>query len=98
MPQQCSKMLYILLFTCLQSTRAQATATPTAPPPIPAEAVQKFRQECVEVLRAEQGHRVQLIRFHEAYLKHFGHQMSLSNYGAKKLINLLEAIPDTVKV
>lgn len=91
-------MLHILLFTYLQSTRAQATATPVTPPPIPAEAVQKFRQECVEVLRAEQGHKVHLIRFHEAYLKHFGHQMSLSNYSAKKLINLLEAISDTVKV
>jgi len=27
-----------------------------------------------------------------------GHQFSLSQYGAKKLINLFEAIPDTVKV
>ena len=52
----------------------------------------------MEVLRAEQGHRVLLTRFHEAYLKYFGRQMSLSNYGAKKLINLLEAISDTVKV
>jgi len=85
---------HICALFCVQSAQPQAVAAPLIPP----AAVKKFKQDCVEILTAEPGRKVLLIRFHEAYLKQFGHQFSLSQYGAKKLINLFEAIPDTVKV
>lgn len=96
---ECVYMQYTVLhhicaLFCVQLAQPQAVAAP----PIPPAAVKKFRQDCVKVLSAEPGHKVLLIRFHEAYLKQFGHQFSLSQYGAKKLINLFEAIPDVVKV
>lgn len=91
---QCTVLHHICALFCVQSAQPQTVAAP----PIPPAAVKKFKQDCVKVLSAEPGHKVLLIRFHEAYLKQFGHQFSLSQYGAKKLINLFEAIPDTVKV
>ena len=39
-----------------------------------------------------------LVQFKEQYEKHFGRQLKLAEYGAKKLIQLFEAVPDTVKV
>lgn len=37
-------------------------------------------------------------KFVPAYHHHFGHQCKVSDYGFTKLIELFEAIPDTVKV
>ena len=85
------------------SSSAQSPATTNArvsptPESIPAESVQLFRKECIEVLSSLPERKVQLARFPEAYHKSKGQMFSLARYKAKKIVFLAQAIPDTVQV
>ena len=80
-----------------QTTSSEVSVSPT-PDTIPAESLELFRQECIEVLSALPDRRVQLARFPEAYYKVKGEMFALARYKAKKIVLLAQAIPDTVKV
>ena len=82
-----------------QTTSTEVSVSPTCTPDtIPAESLELFRQECIEVLSALPDRRVQLARFPEAYYKAKGEMFALARYKAKKIVLLAQAIPDTVKV
>ena len=65
---------------------------------VPAESIQLFKKECIEVLSPLPGQRVQLAKFPEAYYKAKGQIFSLARYKAKKIVLLAQEIPDTVRV
>ena len=87
---------------------ASKTAPPTAatvtgrvsptPDSIPAESVELFKKECIEVLNSLPDRRVYLAKFPEAYYKCKGQIFSLSRYKAKKTVLLVQAIPGVVRV
>ena len=88
-------------------SRPVAAVSPNPPAPVAAaqqpttlstEAIEKFRRECIEVLSALPDKGVGVTYYPSAFSKHFGRPMLLADYGAKKLVQLLQAIPDTVKV
>ena len=62
------------------------------------EAVEVFRQECIAILSDLPDREVPIVRFPEAYYKHFGQQLLLARFGAKKLTQLFQAIPEVVQV
>ena len=78
-------------------TATDIRVSPT-PDTIPAESIQLFKRECVEVLGSLPDRRVQLARFPEAYYKVKGQMFTLARYKAKKIVLLAQAIPDTVRV
>ena len=80
-----------------QPTTADVRVSPT-PDTIPAESIQLFKKECVEVLSSLPDQRVQLARFPEVYYKAKGQMFALARYKAKKIVLLAQAIPDTVRV
>ena len=80
-----------------QPSGTEVRVSPT-PDTIPAESLELFRQECIEVLSALPDRRVQLARFPEAYYKAKGEMFALARYKAKKIVLLAQAIPDTVRV
>lgn len=58
-----------------------------------------FKRDCIAVFGSSAIPCLTLVQFKEEYEKHFERQLKLMEYyGAKKLIQLFEAIPDTVKV
>ena len=65
---------------------------------LPAEAVRRFKSECIEVLSSVPGRALPLLVFPEQYLKIKKEQFLLANYKAKKIVHLVEAIPDVVQV
>ena len=80
-----------------QPSSTEVRVSPT-PDTIPAESLELFRQECIEVLSALPDRRVQLARFPEAYYKAKGEMFALARYKAKKIVLLAQAMPDTVRV
>ena len=64
----------------------------------PPAILQQFKQDCIDVLSAVEGCSLPLNRFPEHYLKVRGVQFLLSNYKAKKMVHLMEAISDVVEV
>ncbi|XP_025836484.1 meiosis regulator and mRNA stability factor 1 isoform X1 [Agrilus planipennis] len=58
----------------------------------------QFASEVVELLKHAPNCSMLFNKFVPAYHHHFGHQCKVSDYGFTKLIELFEAIPDTVKV
>ena len=83
--------------SALQPSSTEVRVSPT-PDTIPAESLELFRQECIEVLSALPDRRVQLARFPEAYYKAKGEIFALARYKAKKIVLLAQAISDTVRV
>lgn len=94
--------------THVTTSPASKTAPPTAatvtgrvsptPDAIPAESVELFKKECIEVLNSLPDRRVYLAKFPEAYYKCKGQMFALSRFKAKKIVLLVQAIPDVVKV
>ena len=60
--------------------------------------LQEFAQDCVELVMSVPDHKIPFDRFVPAYTRHFDRKCKLSDYGFEKLINLFEAVPETVKV
>ena len=80
------------------ATAAAAAAAAASPAALPPESVQLFRQECIEVLSKVPDQKLPFNRFPEMYLKVKGQQFSLVRYHAKKLVQLVQSIPDVVQV
>ena len=57
-----------------------------------------FAKEVVELLRHAPDFAISFNKFIPAYHQHFGRQCRVGSYGMSKLIELFEAIPDTVEV
>ena len=72
-----------------------ASAQPTT---ISTEAIEKFRKECIEVLSSLPDKGVAINYFPSAFSKQFGRPLLLADYGAKKLVQLMQTIPDTIEV
>ena len=79
-------------------SRPVAAVSPNPPAAISTKAIEKFREECIQVLSTIPDRKVAVTYYPSAFSKHFGRPMLLADYGAKKLVQLLQAIPDTVKV
>lgn len=62
------------------------------------ERTRQFAAEVVELLRHSPQCKMQFNRFIPAYHHHFGRQCRVADYGFSKLIELFEAIPDTLQV
>ena len=58
----------------------------------------KFAEECTELLEKVPRHRLLFERFMPAYLKYFKRQCRVADYGFTKLIEMFEAIPNTVQI
>ena len=80
-----------------QRTGTEPSVSPT-PDTIPADSLELFRQECIDVLSGLPDRRVQLAKFPEAYYKAKGQMFTLARYKAKKIVLLAQAIPNTVRV
>lgn len=92
---------------CVPSPAAEALSKPASvatesggmsPGKLSPDAVSRFRMDCIEVLSSVEGHTLLLKHFHEQYRKVKNEQFLLSNYQAKKLIDLVQAVPDVVQV
>merc|ERR1719209_1807185 len=57
-----------------------------------------FAKEIVELLRHSPDLHICFNKFIPAYHQHFGRQCRVGSYGMTKLIELFEAIPDTVEI
>ena len=57
-----------------------------------------FAKEVVELLRHAPDLAISFNKFIPAYHQHFGRQCRVGSYGMSKLIELFEAIPDTVEI
>ena len=64
---------------------------------LPADAIMRFKLDCIEVLSSVDGRALLMKQFPEYYLKVKREQFLLANYQAKKLVQLVEAIPDVVQ-
>ncbi|XP_066944259.1 meiosis regulator and mRNA stability factor 1 isoform X6 [Macrobrachium rosenbergii] len=62
------------------------------------ERTRQFAAEVIELLRHSPQCKLQFNRFIPAYHHHFGRQCRVADYGFSKLIELFEAIPDTLLV
>ncbi|XP_068205935.1 meiosis regulator and mRNA stability factor 1 isoform X2 [Palaemon carinicauda] len=62
------------------------------------ERTRQFAAEVIELLRHSPQCKMQFNRFIPAYHHHFGRQCRVADYGFSKLIELFEAIPDTLLV
>ena len=58
----------------------------------------KFAKECTDLLGNVPGSWLLFERFMPAYLKYFKRQCRVADYGFTKLIEMFEAIPNTVKI
>ncbi|KRT80036.1 hypothetical protein AMK59_7328, partial [Oryctes borbonicus] len=58
----------------------------------------QFADEVIELLSYSPECSMLFNKFVPAYHHHFGHQCKVSDYGFTKLIELFEAIPDTVRI
>nr|XP_006818683.1 PREDICTED: meiosis arrest female protein 1-like [Saccoglossus kowalevskii] len=58
----------------------------------------KFAKDVIDMLRHQPRFRMAFSRFIPAYHHHFGRQCRVADYGFNKLIELFEALNDTVKV
>ena len=62
------------------------------------EELKIFAKECVQILKTIPDSKFPISQFAPLYLKIFGRKLILADYGFHKLIDLLEAIPYTVKI
>ena len=60
--------------------------------------MEKFKKDCIAVFGSSALSVMTLVQFKEEYERFFKHQLKLADYGGKKLVQLFEAISDTVKV
>eukprot|EP00731_Ephydatia_muelleri_P029167 Em0020g811a len=60
--------------------------------------VEKFKKDCIAVFGSSALSVMTLVQFKEEYERFFKHQLKLADYGGKKLVQLFEAISDTVKM
>ena len=58
----------------------------------------KHSSQVVELLKHAPQCKLEFAKFIPAYHHHFGKQCRVADYGCSKLIELFEAIPDTVQV
>ena len=85
-----------------QSPISMQQVRPSVPPAVElleptAGIIQEFKHHCIEVLSAVDGSCI-LAQFPEHYLKVLKVKFQPANYQAKKLLQLLETIPDVVQV
>ena len=91
-------------WVCLDNGSGPATAPAAAeaggmsPGKLSPDAVFRFRLDCIEVLSSVEGHSLPLKQFPEQYRKVKNEQFRLSSYQAKKIIHLVQAVPDVVAV
>ncbi len=71
---------------------------PSSAAPLPKEAVERFKRECIKVLSNLPDQRVEFNRFPAVYQREMGEQLLLAAFGAKKLVQLFQAIPEVVQV
>ena len=62
------------------------------------EELKIFAKECVQLLKTMPDSKYPISQFAPLYLKFFGRKLILADYGFHKLIDLLEAISNTVKI
>lgn len=60
--------------------------------------IEEFKQQLIEILLNSPSQSLQLFLIPSEFTRHFQKPFVLANYGAKKLTNLLMAIPDIVEV
>lgn len=66
---------------------------------IPEEKVEKFKQELLEVLFSTPGNVLEVCRIPEEFTRLFKRAFTLTDYGgARKVSQLLQCVPDVVKV
>ena len=66
---------------------------------IPEEKVEKFKQELLEVLFSTPGNALEVCRIPEEFTRLFKRPFALADYGGpRKVSQLLQCIPDVVKV
>ena len=58
----------------------------------------RFATECIELLMSKSEHKISFGDFASNYHRHFGRQIKVNEFGHEKLIELLEAVNDTVKI
>lgn len=71
---------------------------PGSPGKVSPDSVLRFRKDCIEILSSVEGQSLLLKQFPEHFFKVKKEQFLLVNFQAKKLINLVEAVPDIVQV
>ena len=69
-----------------------------SPAAIPVQARMKFRKECRELLSEVPDQAMSLGKLPLEFSKHYGRSFVLADYGAKKLLQLAQSKPDTIKV
>lgn len=62
------------------------------------ERTKQFSKDVVDLLRHQPHFRMPFNKFIPSYHHHFGRQCKLAYYGFTKLLELFEAIPDTLQV
>ena len=80
------------------STTGGSVGSPAAVQRLSPEAVQRFKSDCIDVLSTVDGHAIPLVLFTEQYLKVKNEPFLLANYNAKKMMHLIEAVPDVLQV
>jgi hypothetical protein len=60
--------------------------------------IQKFAEECTELLKHRSECKLPFIKFNGAYRSHFGRNCILADYGFKKQIRLFKAIAATIEI
>ncbi len=82
----------------LASMTTQKNVPTPSVEPIPTRSVLLFKKDCVDVLNSIPEKKILLTKFPVAYLKLKRESFSLAKYNAKKILLLLQEIPDVVKV
>ena len=75
-----------------------APATAAAPSTLTHEARERFRKESISLLSTFPERKLPVVQFPTAFAKQFDRPFLLVDYGGKKLVQLIQAIPDTLKV
>ncbi|CAF1093991.1 unnamed protein product, partial [Brachionus calyciflorus] len=60
--------------------------------------IQRLKTDVIDMLKPRPRFSIQFNKFIPNYHHHFGRQCKLSHYGFTKLLELLEAMPDTVQI
>ena len=62
------------------------------------EKIQQFSQDCVELLRTKPYFQIDFSEFSPEYRRYFNRSLRADEHGFDKLIDLLDAIPNTVRI
>ena len=84
-------------FMTTSNTRP-AAATAAVPSTLTHEARERFRKESISLLSTFPERKLPVVQFPTAFAKQFDRPFLLVDYGGKKLVQLIQAIPDTLKV